>query len=82
VAGNFMRAFGMIDPRDSYMTANTSLLFHGGRLLALQESDFPYAVRCSLLHLHARTFLALPLLECKPFFLAIAEMRILLMAAK
>ena len=31
--------------QDTYQTANTALLFHGGRLLALQEQDSPYRVR-------------------------------------
>ena len=29
-------------------TANTSVVFHAQRLLALQESDLPYAVRCTM----------------------------------
>lgn len=31
--------------QDANQTANTALLFHGGRLLALQEQDMPYRVR-------------------------------------
>ncbi|KAK9835657.1 hypothetical protein WJX74_005186 [Apatococcus lobatus] len=36
---------GFVDPGKGIGTANTSLVFHAQRLLALQESDMPYAVR-------------------------------------
>ncbi|KAK9838408.1 hypothetical protein WJX84_004527, partial [Apatococcus fuscideae] len=36
---------GFVDPEKGIGTANTAVVYHANRLLALQESDMPYAVR-------------------------------------
>eukprot|EP00898_Chlorokybus_atmophyticus_P006562 jgi/Chlat1/6907/Chrsp52S06635 len=36
---------GAVDVTDGYGTANTALVYHDGQLLALQETDHPYAIK-------------------------------------
>ena len=45
LAGQVLTPWSSNGAQDAYQTANTALLFHSGRLMALQEQDLPYRVR-------------------------------------
>lgn len=49
VAEEFQTFFCVYQLQDGWGTANTALIYHANKLLALHEADLPYAVSPSLL---------------------------------